>query len=96
MVFAATTAQEALDLFDTEEGNFDFLFCDVVLPDGRGPELLERLLERRPGIRVLFTSGYSDEKSDLQAVQERGYPFLQKPYSVSNLLKAVREAMKRK
>ncbi len=95
VVFAATTAQEALDLFDKEEGSFDLLFCDVVLPDGRGPELVEQLLERRPGINVLFTSGYNDERSDLGAIQEKGIPVLQKPYLLSDLLRAVNEVMKK-
>ena len=92
--FAAANAREALELFEKEGGNFDLLFCDVVLPDGRGPELSEQLLKRTPGLRVLFTSGYMNEESDWQAIQERGDPFLQKPYSPSDFLRAVRDALK--
>ncbi len=92
VVFSAGNVREALDVFEKEEGNFDLLFCDVVLPDGRGPQLLERLLERKPRIRALFTSGYSDEESDWGAIQEKGLPYLQKPYLLSDLLKAVSEA----
>jgi DNA-binding NtrC family response regulator len=95
VVFAAATVPEALDLFDKEEESFDLLFCDAVLTDGRWPELVERFLERRSGIRVLFTSGYSGEKPDWSAIQETGVPVLQKPYLLSDLLRAVSEAMKK-
>jgi len=93
-VFSAATVQEAWDTFDKSAGNFDLLFCDVVLPDGRGPELVNRLLERRPGIRVLFTSGYSVGKSDGRSLLEGEYPFLQKPYQLSDLIQAVHDALK--
>ena len=93
-VFAAANAQEALELFEKEGGNFALLFCDVVLPDGRGPELSEQLLKRNPGLRVLFTSGYMNGESDWQAIRERGYPFLQKPYPMSDFLRAVRDVLK--
>ncbi len=94
VVLPAATVQEAWNVFDRETGNFDLLFCDVVLPDGRGPELVKGLLEHRPGIRVLFTSGYSAGDSDGRALLEGEYPYLQKPYQLSDLLKAVHEALK--
>ncbi|MCD6170738.1 MAG: GAF domain-containing protein [Candidatus Latescibacteria bacterium] len=95
IVLAAANSGEALDIFEREAGDFDLLFSDVILPDGRGPELAERLLKRKPGMSVLFTSGYSDEKSDWSAIREGGYPYLQKPYSLSTMLRAVRDALKR-
>jgi len=95
IVLAAANSGEALDIFEREAGDFDLLFSDVILPDGKGPELAERLLKRKPGMSVLFTSGYSDEKSDWSAIREGGYPYLQKPYSLSTMLRAVRDALKR-
>ena len=67
----------------------------MVLPDGRGPELVERLLERKPGLRIVLSSGYSDARSDWRAIQERGYPYIQKPYALSDLLRAVSEVLKK-
>jgi len=58
-VISATTAREALNIFKKEKGAFDLVFSDVVLPDIRGPKLVEQLLKQKPGIRVLFTSGYA-------------------------------------
>ena len=94
-VFVATNGREALDIFRKEEGNFDLIFCDVVLPDVRGPKLAERLLKLKPGANILFASGYSDRKSDWHSIRQGGYPYLQKPYTLPDLLKAVREALKK-
>jgi len=94
VVFTATNVQEALDIFKKEKGNFDLIFSDIILPDGRGPELLEEILKLKPKISVLFTSGYSDEKLDWSTIREGDYPYLQKPYSLSALLRVVRDALK--
>lgn len=94
-VFSATSAREALDIFGKEKGAFDLVFSDVVLPDIRGPKLVEQLLKQKPGIRILFTSGYSDEKSDWQTIQQLGYPYIQKPFTSYDMLKAVKEALEK-
>ena len=94
-VFSATTAREALDIFEKEKGAFDLVFSDVVLPDIRGPKLAERLLKQKPKIRVLFTSGYSDEKADWQVIQQLGYPYIQKPFTSYDMLKTVKEALEK-
>ena len=92
-VFPAACAKEALDIFEKEKGAFDLIFSDVVLPDLRGPKLVEQLLKQNPEIRVLFTSGYSDEKSDWQSINKFGYSFLNKPFTSYDMLKAVKEAL---
>ena len=95
-VYAAADAREALDIFEKEGGNFDLVFCDVILPDDRGPRLANQLLKIRPGITILFASGYNDEKSDLRIIRDGGHLLLQKPYSLADLLKGVRESLKKK
>ncbi len=95
-VFAAANVRKAMDIFDKRDGDFDLIFCDVILPDGRGPKLVDKFVAARPGLRILMTSGYSDQKSDWQTIRERGYNFLQKPYSLSDLLNAVKEILKQK
>ncbi len=94
VVYSAANAQEAVDIFEREGGLFDLIFSDVVLPDERGPQLVDRLLEIRPGLGVIFASGYSDEKSGRQAIRDRGYPYLQKPFSMTLLLKTVSRTLK--
>ena len=91
--YAAENAARAEELFALENGRFDLVFTDVVLPDQNGLDLVAILQERRPDIRILFTSGYMDEKSRWPAIRDRNYPFLQKPYPLARLLHAIRSAI---
>jgi CheY-like chemotaxis protein len=87
-VLAAGTATEALAQAETAQ-RLDLLVSDVVLPDLRGPQLRERLLALRPGVPVLFVSGYADR--DLAGVTDGdGVAFLQKPFSPAALAERVR------
>ncbi|MDZ7261146.1 MAG: PAS domain S-box protein, partial [candidate division KSB1 bacterium] len=92
-VFEATSAQKAWDIFQQEKENFDLVFSDVVLPDKNGLQLVEQLLSRNPRLRVLLSSGYTDHKSQWPLIRERGFHFLQKPYLLTELLRAVREVI---
>jgi len=92
-VVATCSAQEALRIFETRENDFDLIFTDVVLSDQNGIELVEILLSRNPNLRVLLSSGYLDQKSQWPIIVEKGFPFLQKPYTLSGLLQAIRLAM---
>lgn len=86
-------AKEARDIFEEEKGNFDLIFCDVVLPDKSGLQLVSQLLSSKPGIPVLLSSGYVDEKSQRSLIHKRGFRFLQKPYSLVNLLQTIKETL---
>ncbi len=92
-VFPASSVQEAVRIFQREGGNIDLLFSDVVLPDGNGVKLLEDLLTSKPGLRFLLTSGYADEKSRWRTIENKGYPFLQKPYTLYDLFRTIRELL---
>ena len=83
----------ALNVFDREKGEFDMVFCDVVLPDISGVELVEHLLTQRNDLKVLVTSGYTDTKSQWSAIRQRGYAFLQKPYVLEELLVSIHQSM---
>jgi CheY-like chemotaxis protein len=93
VVFEAASVEEAVSVFEREGGSFDLIFSDVVLPDRNGLELVDQLLPRKPELHILLSSGYTDEKSQWPAIRERGFRFLQKPYAVADLLRAVREAL---
>jgi signal transduction histidine kinase/ActR/RegA family two-component response regulator len=92
-VFEASDAEEALALFNREGGKFDLLFSDVVLPDLSGIELAERLRTKNPKIKILISSGYTDQKSQWPVILEKGFRFLQKPYALTELLKTLREVL---
>jgi PAS domain S-box-containing protein len=85
-VFEAADADQAAALFEREEGDFALVFSDVVLPDKSGIRLVEDLLAKKPELHVLLSSGYTDQKSQWPMIQERGFAFLQKPYSLADLL----------
>ncbi|HEY82197.1 MAG TPA: response regulator [Dehalococcoidia bacterium] len=90
-VLSAGSAEEALAIFQREDGDFQLVICDVVLPDKSGVELADQLLALQPELRVILSSGYTDEKLRMSAVEEKGYPFLQKPYSTEKLLRSIKE-----
>jgi PAS domain S-box-containing protein len=88
-VFAAGTSAEGCALFDREHGRFDLVFSDVVLPDQNGITTVEQLLHKKPGLAVLLCSGYTDQRSRWQAIAEKKFPFLQKPYPATELLQTI-------
>ena len=95
-VLDAGDAQQALALAEREQGPIDLVFCDCVLPDQTGIQLVERLLQLRPDLRVVLTSGYTDDKSQWALIRDRGYVFIQKPYRLADLLQSVRKQLDRK
>jgi PAS domain S-box-containing protein len=86
----AADAGEAKRIFTEEQGQFDLVFSDVVLPDQSGVDLVLELMKCKPELKALLSSGYIDDKSRLSAIHQRGLPFLAKPYAVSGLLQKVK------
>jgi len=79
-VHTARSGREALDRWATYEPTPNLLFTDMVMPDGvGGAELAQRLCERAPTLRVIFSSGYDPESGNHRALLEPGVNFLQKP-----------------
>ncbi|MFH1502324.1 MAG: PAS domain S-box protein [Candidatus Eisenbacteria bacterium] len=89
-VLEASTVRDALAIIDREDGRFDLVFSDVVLPDESGVQLAQKLSVDHPDVPVLLSSGHADERSQYDAIREGGMPFLPKPYTLPDLLKAVR------
>jgi PAS domain S-box-containing protein len=90
-VVVASGAAEALELFDD---SVSLVFSDVVLPGMSGVDLAGELRARRPGLPVILTSGYTDERSQWPLIRERRTPFLQKPFGMDELLDAVERALR--
>ncbi len=93
-VMEAETAQQGLDIFKKQKGNIQLVVSDIVLPDRNGIELTREISAIQPGIKILLTSGYSDQRAKWSEVVKEGIPFLQKPYSLGDLLKHVQEVLK--
>jgi PAS domain S-box-containing protein len=92
-VLEASHGEEALNVLNSHPGVVDLLLTDVMMPGMNGVDLSYKAVEQRPGIRVLFVSGYTDE-SLLEAGQfPQGTAFLQKPFTLGSLLGKVREVL---
>jgi two-component system cell cycle sensor histidine kinase/response regulator CckA len=91
-VLSATTPDQACALFDQHAANIDLLLTDVVMPEMNGPALAQRLVARRPDLRVLFVSGYSDA-IPAAATRAGRVNFLAKPFPSSRLVTTVGELL---
>ena len=92
-VLDARNANEALALSDGYGGQIQLLITDVVMPQMSGPELAKRLASRRPRLRVLCMSGYTDDSIVRHGVLGGEVPYLQKPATPYALTKRVREVL---
>ncbi len=93
-VYQAPTAREAQKIFEEEGANIQLLFSDVVLPDGNGIDLAEELIELKPKLKILLSSGYSQDKNQVESIQEKGWKFIQKPYSLIEIIGIVKRLLK--
>jgi CheY-like chemotaxis protein len=88
----ASEAEAALALVD-HGAAFDLLFTDMVMPGGmNGRELAEAVRKRRPGVKVLYTSGYTDEFVH-EGRLDSSIALLRKPYRKADLSQKIREVL---
>jgi PAS domain S-box-containing protein len=92
-VLTAANGGEALLLCEKEHDQIDLLLTDVVMPRMSGGELADRLKELCPELKVLFTSGYTDDAILHHGVLESGTRFIGKPFSVASITTKVREVL---
>ncbi|RMF64661.1 MAG: response regulator, partial [Calditrichaeota bacterium] len=92
-VHVARNAEEALQVFEQLEGKVDLLITDVVMPGKSGKELHQALAEIRPGLPVVYISGYTDNAIVHRGVLDAETVFLQKPFKPRDLLRKARQAL---
>jgi len=92
-VLTAATPTDALALVERHAGPIHLAVNDVILPGMDGPELARRLDKARPGLRVLFVSGYANEAIVHQGVLDPGVAYLPKPFTAEALARKVREVL---
>jgi two-component system, cell cycle sensor histidine kinase and response regulator CckA len=90
----ARTGVEALRVWEQHKGEIDLLLTDMVMPEGMsGRQLAERLQAEAPGLKVIYTSGYSPGMAGKDIALLEGFNFLAKPYPPSRLAQVVRECL---
>jgi PAS domain S-box-containing protein len=93
-VLEASSGRHALEVWEQASRPVDLLVTDMVMPGGiMGGELAERLSSQSPGLKVIYTSGYSPGMAGKDASLLEGRNFLPKPYSIGKLAQFVRECL---
>ncbi len=94
-VIAGENGAAALALARSHDGPLDLVLTDVIMPEMGGRELVIQLSKERPGVKVLYISGYTDNAIMSQGVLNPGTDLLEKPFSPSCLLRRVQEVLNR-
>jgi PAS domain S-box-containing protein len=94
-VLVAPDAEKALEMSKEHEDPIHLLLTDVVLPKMDGATLFTHLSASRPGLKVLYMSGYAESPVLRATLLDPAVHFLQKPFSVASLAKRVREVLDR-
>ena len=92
-VIASGSPPQAIQLAEKHASEIHLLITDVVMPEMNGRDLAEKLLSLYPNIKCLFMSGYTANIIAHHGVLEEGVHFIQKPFSMLNLARKVREAL---
>jgi two-component system cell cycle sensor histidine kinase/response regulator CckA len=92
-VLEAPDAETAVRIFEAHRGRLHLLVTDVIMPGMSGPRLAEQLRTRRPTLRVLYLSGYSEDELDRASGTGPDTAFLPKPYTGASLARKVREVL---
>jgi two-component system, cell cycle sensor histidine kinase and response regulator CckA len=94
-VLSADDGDDGLRVVETHDDEIHLVLSDIVMPGMSGPEMAARAQTRRPALKVLHMSGYPGETFTLHNAVAPGTAFLQKPFSVDALTRAVRAALDR-
>lgn len=92
-VLIANNSVDALSLCEKNRGPIDLLITDVVMPNMNGKELRDRIKIIRPGIKVLFMSGYTSNIIVHHGIAEEGVQFIQKPFSLNDFARKIRHIL---
>jgi two-component system cell cycle sensor histidine kinase/response regulator CckA len=92
-VLEARGGEEALHILEEQNGKIDLLISDVVMPQMDGPTLIRHVKEKMPDIKVIFISGYTEDRFREQLREGEVVHFLSKPFSLKQLAGKVKEVL---
>ncbi|HEY5127940.1 MAG TPA: PAS domain-containing protein [Bradyrhizobium sp.] len=92
-VIEASNGVEALEALEEKNGAVDLVVSDVVMPEMDGPTLLKTMRGRNPDLKIIFVSGYAEDAFEKSLPENQQFAFLPKPFTLSQLVAAVKETM---
>jgi two-component system cell cycle sensor histidine kinase/response regulator CckA len=92
-VVEASNGVEAIREIEEREGAVDLVVSDVVMPEMDGPTLLKELRSRNPNLKMILVSGYAEDAFEKHLPEGGQFAFLAKPFTLKQLVAAVKEAM---
>jgi PAS domain S-box-containing protein len=92
-VMEASSSEHVLGMMNRERGRVDLILTDVVMPDLSGREMVTKVRNRWPHVKVIFMSGYSEDAVLLQGALEENSAFIQKPFTPGQLAAKVQELL---
>lgn len=93
VVLPASNAEQAIDIAGSFQGRLDLLLTDIVMPGMNGRQLSNQLRAARPGMKVLYVSGYTDEVFGEQGISS-GEAFMEKPFDLETLGQKVKQVLR--
>ncbi len=94
VVVSASNGEDALKIVDKGKQHFDLLLTDIIMPGMSGEVLSKKVINSNPSIKVLYTSGYSENHIVTKGLLKDNIHFIQKPYSIQLLSKKIRNVLK--
>jgi len=92
-VIEAANGVEAMEALEQKNGAVDLVVSDVVMPEMDGPTLLKEMRSRNPDLKIIFVSGYAEDAFEKSLPENQQFAFLPKPFTLSQLVAAVKETM---
>ncbi len=89
-------ADQAIEQFKKRKGQYDLIVSDVVLPGMDGVQLVEKLHAIDASVPVIMSSGYTEERSQKAIIEDKNFPFVQKPFHIEQMLSTIKETLKSK
>ena len=84
---------EAMEVLESRAAQVDIVVSDVVMPEMDGPTLLKEMRKRNPDLKIIFVSGYAEEAFAKNLPEGEQFAFLPKPFTLKQLVAAVKETM---
>jgi PAS domain S-box-containing protein len=95
-VLVADSGPCGIDLFESQRDRIQLVLTDVMMPEMGGRELAEELTRRRPGLRIVFMSGYTSDEVLRQGIETEQVDFVQKPFTPEVLTRKIQTVLARK